>query len=80
MYKIKKNALEEELLSVYEEEKNSLIAERDKLNTIIIENAEQGKKRFDSILNIEPEIKYIRYEKTVYSDRTVDENLTILEK
>lgn len=69
--------LETELFELQEHEKEELRRVRDsafaEIDTLII----RSDRKFDSILNIPPSVKYIPYEKPVYPDRTLDDALDV---
>lgn len=76
-FKYKKNLLLEENILLKKEKKEKLIKIRDSAFVKIKNITELSQKKFDSILNIPPTIKWKKYEKPVYIYRTLDDALDI---
>lgn len=76
-YKNLNNHLNKELIEVKVNKKEEITTVRDSAYTEINRIISNSNKKFDSIISIPPKIKWIKYEKPVYIDRTLDDALRI---
>lgn len=78
-FKVKTNTLKEEIEKVQIENKKTVIKVRDsafvEINYLVVES----QKKIDSIVNLPPKIKWKKYEKPIYIDRTLDNALDVIE-
>lgn len=79
-FKHENNRLLLENADLKEEKKVELKRVRDSAFVRIETLTQKSNERFDSILNIPPTIKWRKYEKPVYIDRTLDDALRIHSK
>jgi hypothetical protein len=78
IFKNQQSFLEQQNLDLIEGKKNELKKVRDSAFVHIEKLTISSKEKFDSILEINQEIKYIPYEKLIYFDRSLDDALDIL--
>lgn len=71
------NNLEQEIFTTREEVKKDLKKVRDSAFVEIKNLTKNSEKRFDSIINIPPKIKWKIYEKSIYINRTLDDALIV---
>lgn len=63
-----------------EEKKKELKQARDSATAKIDTITKSSRKRFDSIVNLPPKIKWKKYEKPIYIDRSLDDAIRIHSK
>jgi hypothetical protein len=78
IFKNQQSFLEQQNLDLQEERKTEIKMVRDSAFVKIKELTISSQEKFDSILEINQEIKYIPYEKLIYFDRSLDDALDIL--
>jgi len=69
--------LKAEKLKMQENAKTEKKKIRDSARTAIDEEVKRSNKVFDSILNLPPTYKYIKYEKNIYPNRNLDDALSV---
>lgn len=77
-YRHQNNNLYDTIAELREEQKKELKQARDSAYFKIETITKVSKKKFDSILAIPPTIKYIKYEKPYYVNRSLDDALRLL--
>lgn len=77
VFKIENTSLKEENANLKDKRKKELRRVRDSASTRIDFIINKSKKELDSIYNLPPQIRWEKYEKTIFIDRTVDDALDI---
>lgn len=77
-YKNQNNKLSDTIIELKEEKIKELRKVRDSAYSKIDKITIDSQKRFDSLANLPPTIKYIKYEKSYYYNRSIDDALWIL--